>query len=111
MSNAASAAMTVTVRHTPISWRRLGTRDRPGTPGTSRRRRAGADSYRAASILVMPVSSRTVQKPEQDPDPDDADRRQGGVEVAEPGPGDVAQADGGEDLVDEPGQARAGGPR
>ena len=62
MSKAASAAITVTVRQTPISYRRLGDRDRPellapaGAVDSCRLVERGVD-------LVMPVSSRTVQKP------------------------------------------------
>src|SRR5688500_798711 len=62
MSNAASAATTVTVRHTPISYR---------TPGIVTARSSAnhpapsilAASYSEASILLMAVTSNTVQNP------------------------------------------------
>lgn len=62
MSKLARAAMMVTVRQTPISWRRLGRvtakNSRTG-PAPSRR----AASYSAGSILLIPVTSRIVQRP------------------------------------------------
>ena len=62
MSNADSAAMTVTVTQTPISWRRLGSvmlkNSRIGPAPSS-----WDASYSAGSILLMPTSSRTVQNP------------------------------------------------
>ena len=54
--------MIVTVRQTPISYLRLGTviaRNSWNQPAPS----SLADSYRPASILAMPVSNNTVQKP------------------------------------------------
>ena len=62
MSKLARAAMIVTVRQTPISWRRLGrvtARNSRIGPAPSRR----AASYSAGSILLMPVTSRIVQRP------------------------------------------------
>ena len=92
MSKLARAAITVTVTQTPISWRRLGTRDgdelaqRPGAvePGRLVERRvdlahAGQQQQRAQA--------------EQHPCADHADRRQRGVEVAQPGAGHAAEAD------------------
>ena len=62
MSKLASAAMTVTVTQTPISWRRLGRvmekNSRTGPAPSSR-----AASYSAGSILLMPVSSSSVHRP------------------------------------------------
>ena len=49
----------------------------------------------------MPVEQQDGAEAQQDPDPDDADGRERPVEVAEPGAGDVAEADGLEDLVDQ----------
>ena len=105
MSNAASAAMIVTVRQTPISYRRLGiVIDLNSWNQLAPSIRA--DSYSAASIFVMPVSSRTMQNPSSTQIPMRPTAGQRGVEVAQPGAGHVAQADRGEELIDEPGQGQ-----
>ena len=101
MSKAASAAITVTVKHMPTSYRRLGTviaMNSWNQPAPSSPRRL---EERAVDPCPCPVSRRTVQKPEQHPDPDEADRRQRRVEVAEPGAGHVPEADRRQPLVDE----------
>ena len=51
-----------------------------------------------------------MQRPSSTQIADDADGRQRGVEVAEPGAGDAAEADRGEDLVDEPGRGQQPAP-
>ena len=92
MSNAASAAITVTVRQTPISYRRLGTVIEQNSCEPAR----AVDPRRLVERGVDLGHAGQQQdraEAEQDPDPDEADRRQRGVEVAEPGPGDVAEAD------------------
>ena len=61
--------------------------------------------------LAHPGQQQDRAEAEQDPDADDPDGRQRGVEVAEPGAGDVAEADRGQDLVDEAVRATAAGPR
>ena len=74
MSNADSAAITVTVTQTPISWRRLGSvieKNSRIAPAPS----ICAASYSAGSILLMPVSKQHGAEAEQHPGADDADRR------------------------------------
>ena len=110
MSNAASAAITVTVRHTPISYRRLGTVIADELPEPAR----AVDPrglVKGRVDLGHAGQQQDGAEPQQNPDPDEADGRERPVEVAEPGTGERAEADGLEDLVDQARAATAASPR
>ena len=104
MSNAASALITVTVRHTPISFLRSGTVIRHELLEP-----AGAiDPRRLIERRVDFRHARQKQdgaESQQDPDTDDTDSWECKVEVAQPGSGDRAKPNTLEELVD---QAREG---
>ena len=86
--------MTVTVRHTPISWRRLGSVIDDELPDR-RRRRPGAPPRRARGrSWLIPVEQQDRAEPEQDPGADEPDGGERAVEVTQPRPREPAEADG-----------------
>ena len=85
---------------TPISFLRLGHRDRSKLLDPPCAVDPGGFVERGVDLRHSREQQHRAKAKEY-PDPDDPDRREGRVEVAEPGPGDVAQSDRGQALVDQ----------
>ena len=101
MSKPTSAAITVTVTQTPISWRRLGSvmemNSRTGPAPSS----LGGLVERRVDLAHAGEQQHGAEA-EQHPRADHADRGQRGAEVAQPGPGHAAQARRPEDWLTTP---------
>ena len=110
MSKAASAAITVTVRQTPISCLRSGM-----VILTNSVNQVAPSILRRLIERWVDLGHRRQQQDgaesQQNPDPDQANRRECPIKVAQPGTGECTKANSLEDLIDQARKSQTASPR